>query len=1004
MFQKKIYNYLIVKCCCVVINVDINYFSDYKITKKMIEGSYKKLKSYLFYDKTLLFAKRKLAKFESNSRNFEDKLKELAVNLSSNNYEYFDSLINEIDFKIMPKKFVSDNQNDEIIRGTTDHNKFISRVNFFIDLPIELQIIDFLWTLLIGKITDNYPQYYEYSAATRFKKSLYTIDEDFYKGIDFNSNRCFQPYYGLYSKWRDNAFVTIKNHHDSTDTMLICLDLKSFYYSVEFDFEKLNVYFDDDRLDSISFLTKIIEKIYFTYTSLISNYKKGIKNSKDKCVFPIGVTSVLVLRELYLYDMDKMIADNLNPLYYSRYVDDINIVLKVDTVEELTKKDLIEKYLLETKIVRRVNDNELKFNKYSNVRIQQEKVNCFYFKRDEEITLLDVYEETIRENSSEANLLPDTDILKKSFTKSAYNIQNLELSNKIRDLGFVKNNNYNATKFINSLHRILKNTKVDKNFIDEYLTQIEEFYHGSNGLEYSNSWRAIFELYLICDEKSRGNRFRNEIIGEINKLNFKYIESSEILKGAKSKLLKKLKYDLKEKLQISIALAAALNPSFSKSAKISSLIQDFRNCNFMNHNLVSYPLLNYSSIGNNSLIEMDLSKLFSKSNRIFELDKFKLNWSPRFIRANEFYVEKFIHDLFNDKDTIKSLETIQARFFEYNNLKYEGSNLNFKKSKSNNDIETFFIKYKNRTKYYSKIALVNTKINEEDAFSFLTKPENILTHTFKSRVFSALNIAKKEEVDYIVFPEFYFPIQWLSDISRFAIENNISIITGLQYITINNRVYNNICMVTPYFVSGKFNSGLLLFREKNFYAPKERIYLAQMGYSCKNSNDSIYYIMDNGRFRFTTILCYEFTDIEARANMKSKIEVLFVPQLNKDTNYFSSIVEASARDLHCFVVQANTSIYGDSRITAPYKTQKKNLVQVKGGETDVVMIGNLDVKGLQDRRNEYNQQLNNTINNCINCNKRKKHKVPTYCIKCSQYEFKENTIKGTPPNFKNKGL
>lgn len=87
-----------------VINVDINYFSDYKITKKMIEGSYKKLKSYLFYDKTLLFAKRKLAKFESNSRNFENKLKELAVNLSSNNYEYFDSLINEIDFKIMPKK------------------------------------------------------------------------------------------------------------------------------------------------------------------------------------------------------------------------------------------------------------------------------------------------------------------------------------------------------------------------------------------------------------------------------------------------------------------------------------------------------------------------------------------------------------------------------------------------------------------------------------------------------------------------------------------------------------------------------------------------------------------------------------------------------------------------------------------------------------------------------------------------------------------------------------
>lgn len=979
-----------------------NYFSDYKITKKMIEGSYKKLKSYLFYDKTLLFAKRKLAKFESDSNIFEYKLNELALKLSSNDCEYFDSLINEIDFKILPKKFVSNNQSDEIIRGTTDHNKFISRVNFFIDLPIELQIIDFLWTLLIGKVSNDYPQYYKYSSATRFKRSLYTSDDDFYNGIDFNSNRCFQPYYGLYSKWRDDAFDKIKKHHDSTDTMLICLDLKSFYYSVEFNFDKLESYFDDDRLYSISFLTRVIEKIYFTYTSLISDYKKGIKNSKDNCVFPIGVTSALVLRELYLYDLDRMIVDGLNPLYYSRYVDDINIVLKVNAIEELTKHDLIKKYFLETKIVNRVNNNELKFNKYSNVRIQQEKVNCFYFKRDEEITLLDVYEETIRENSSEANLLPDTDILEKSFTKNAYNIQNLELSNKIRDLGFVKNNNYNASKFINSLHRILKNTRVDKEFIDEYLTQIEEFYHGSNGLEYSNSWRAIFELYLICDEKSRGNKFRNAIIGEINKLNFEYIEDDEILKSKRNKLLKKLKYDLKEKLQISIALAAALNPNFSRSAKISSLIQDFRNCNFMNHNLVSYPLLNYSSIGNNSLIEMDLSKLFSKSNRIFELNKFKLNWSPRFIRANEFYIEKFIHDLFNDKDGIKSLETIQARFFEYNNLKYESSNLDFKKSKSNKDIETFFVKYTNRTKYDSKIALVNTKISEEDAFSFLTKPEKILTHTFKSRVFSALNIAKKEKVDYIVFPEFYFPIQWLSDISRFAIENNISIITGLQYITINNRVYNNICMATPYFTSGRFNSGLLLFREKNFYAPKERIGLAQMGYSCKNSNDSIYYIMDNGKFRFTTILCYEFTDVEARANMKSKIEVLFVPQLNKDTNYFSSIVEASARDLHCFVVQANTSIYGDSRITAPYKTQEKNLVQVKGGETDVVMIGSLNIQGLQDRRDEYNQQLNNTINNCINCNKRKKHKIPRICSRCPQYEFKENIIKGTPPNFKNR--
>ena len=72
-----------------------------------------------------------------------------------------------------------------------------------------------------------------------------------------------------------------------------------------------------------------------------------------------------------------------------------------------------------------------------------------------------------------------------------------------------------------------------------------------------------------------------------------------------------------------------------------------------------------------------------------------------------------------------------------------------------------------------------------------------------------------------------------------------------------------------------------------------------------------YYIFKNCDVAFSTILCYEFTDIASRLIMKGNIDILFVPQLNKDTNYFASIVESAARDLHCFVIQANTAIYGD---------------------------------------------------------------------------------------------
>lgn len=987
--------------------MDYNFFSDYKKTKIMVEGAYKKLKSYLFYDKTLLFSKRRLARFESNKEFFNYKIDEISKKISENDEEYFYGLINEIDFKIIPKKFISTSPSSDIIKGTTDHNQKISRINFFIDLPFELQIVDFLWTLLMGKISNDYTKYYQYAAATKFKKSVFNEKHGLFDGIDFTSNRCFVPYFELYTKWRDGAFETVKEIHQESNALLMCLDLKSFYYSVEFEFNSIYSFFDDDRINSISFLTKIVEKIYRTYTSIIVKYKKGIKNSNTSCVFPIGLTSTFILRELYLYNLDQLIINKLNPAYYSRYVDDINIVIKLNDEESeiYNKKNIVKHYFIDTNIVKRVNDNDLKFASYTNLRIQEEKVNCFYFKKNEEITLLDIYEETVKNNSSEKNLLPDKKILDESFKKSAYNIQNLENSDKIRDLGIVQNNNFKATKFINSLHRILKNTNVDKNSRDDYFdqenyfNQIEEFYHGSNSLQYSNSWRAIFELYLICKENDRANRFWDHIYNEIKNISLEHLDENEIQKKNKKQILRRIKYDLKQKLQISIALAAALNPSFSRSTNIKRMIDDFRKCNFMNHNLVSYPLLNYSSISDNSLIEINLSKLYSKSKDIFKLDSFKLKWSPRFIRANEFYIVKNIYSLLKRSTEIEDPIKIQEKFFNYNNLKYSNYSLGFLHNSKEEDIETYIVNLHNYTKASPKVALLNTKISVDDAKKALINQKDVLTVEFKSRIFNALNIAKNEKVDFIVFPEFYLPIQWLFDISKFAIENNISVISGMQYVSINNKAYNNICMVIPCLFNGNFNSGLVLFREKNHYAPKEKINLAQNGYICKSSNKSSYFVINNGKFSFSTILCYEFTDINARANLKAKVEVLFVPQLNKDTNYFSAIVESASRDLHCFVVQANTSIYGDSRITAPYKTQEKNIIQIKGGQTDVVMIDTIEIQELKNKRIDYLSNLEETVNNCLNCNKRKKHKSSDVCKNCNKYLLDEDKVKGVPPNF-----
>jgi len=249
-------------------------FKQYSITHLMIEGAYKKLKSY-YYDKQSLYVKRNIAIFENND--LEKQINTLTTNICSRNVEYFDRLIDKMDFKILPKKFNSSYNNSEhVIKSGIDNSKNISKVNFFIDLPVELLILDFLWMILIGKISfDNFGNS-DVSFAGKFKKSIFLSNNpDLFEGIDFASNRCFIPYFELYSKWRDRAFDKVKEKLPETDVVMINLDLKSFYYSVEFDFNNLNILLNNDnRLKEIKFLTDIIEKIFNRYTKLISQYKK----------------------------------------------------------------------------------------------------------------------------------------------------------------------------------------------------------------------------------------------------------------------------------------------------------------------------------------------------------------------------------------------------------------------------------------------------------------------------------------------------------------------------------------------------------------------------------------------------------------------------------------------------------------------------------------------------------------------------------------------------------
>lgn len=968
----------------------------------MVDGAYKKLKSYYYYDKTLLFIKKGIAIYET-SIDFNDRMKVLKENLLKENEMYFNQLIDKMGIVVLPKKMHSQNGVESIIKNDIDYQKEINKVNFFINVPVELYIIDTLWMLFIGKIMKDIYGERKYSYAGRFKKSLfYEGRRDIYRGIDFESNRCFEPYFGLYSGWRDDALKTVRKNNEK-NTVLIGMDIKEFYYNVDFEFGRLDEYLQyDERLEEFQFLTKVIKRIFKKYTKHIEKYKKSISKKDGICILPIGLLSSIVLREVYLRGFDMQMMDQAKTLFYGRYVDDILLVVE-DSEENVCrdKEYYIKKFLLDNSLFYH-DDGQIKSVCLPEMTVQTEKMSCFYFEKGKKDILIEAYYEQVDRNSSEVDLMPDMDLIRSSFYSRAYRVNLEGGSNKLRDIKILESNSYNVAKYINDLKRTLKNTaSYDKEEIDQYLEQILYFYKGSVAIEYMLSWKALFELLIMCFEKEKANSFYADVKAFVENINEQVVDIADINEDKKEVIVQRVKEDIMDYLQIALSLAVALDYGCvnAERKEILFLAKAFRNSNLLNHQMVYFPLINYtksSVMQNDSLLcntkRTNIMNSFEWENE-YSIDEFKIKWSPRFIHLNELYLWYFLC-YFKSREYQKMLHTdIHRQFLEDNDLFYPFSNPILKNECIEDDVLIDVAWLSSGEDENIRVAIVNTRINEEDALNSLDDFYKNLSFERKRALYKILNTAVEEKVQYIIFPEFYLPYLWLDDLMKFAKQNNLTIISGLQYLTYGRHAYNITVVVSGSRSRRGFKNSVLVYREKNYYAPEEKVLLAKKGYDCEDVNRPFYNILKKGRVNLSTMLCYEFTDIYSRSALKSRINFLFVPQMNPDTRYFSSIVEATARDLYTFVIQANTSKYGDSRITAPAKTDFREIVQVKGGINDAVLVGKINIKEFEECKSRYLKELSKAISMCLNCNTRE-------CERCTHKpKYKHEWYKGLPPRY-----
>jgi hypothetical protein len=103
---------------------------------------------------------------------------------------------------------------------------------------------------------------------------------------------------------------------------------------------------------------------------------------------------------------------------------------------------------------------------------------------------------------------------------------------------------------------------------------------------------------------------------------------------------------------------------------------------------------------------------------------------------------------------------------------------------------------------------------------------------------------------------------------------------------------------------------------------------------------------------FSPYYCFEIANVQHRSLFKGKIDLLIACEWNQDVNYFSNIVESISRDLHVYVAQVNTSQYGDTRLTRPAETARKDILKLKGGINDTVLVGVIDIEKLREFQRE----------------------------------------------------
>lgn len=180
---------------------------------------------------------------------------------------------------------------------------------------IDFHVLSTLWMLKVGHIFDA--KLTSSAMGNRLRRSLDSTK------INELSLGSFEPYLMPFRKWRDNGINAMRGALDEGKKIVaLTADIASFYHELNPGF-MLDPAFVNDVL-----ALKLDAEQTKLHRLFIRALEAWAKLTPLKKGLPVGLPASAVVANLALIELDCAVEQQVVPLYYGRYVDDILLVME----------------------------------------------------------------------------------------------------------------------------------------------------------------------------------------------------------------------------------------------------------------------------------------------------------------------------------------------------------------------------------------------------------------------------------------------------------------------------------------------------------------------------------------------------------------------------------------------------------------------------------------------------------------------------------------------------